>query len=213
MYILCAIPVVFVAFLIAVPFLANMNLSWNHFNRYLAMIKMYLVFIGIPPLSIGAAAVFKKYSRQEHAWVISEFFKAIKENIKTTMVLWVIDIVFTIILLADLFFMGAFQGMQYVMVSLITYLMIFWFVSAHFYVYQIILMFDVGAIGALKNAVIIAVAKLPQCLFLFVIILIAGTVLNFPLTFLFFGYAPLSLATNMFAERFLTKQYIDSSEE
>jgi len=213
LYIVCSIPFVAAALLIAIPFCVNMGFSWDHLSRYLCMIMMYLVFIGIAPISIGAAAVFKKYSRQQHAWVVSEFFAAIKENIGVTLRLFLIDIVFTVILLADLYFMNAFQGMQYVIVSLTTYFMIFLFISAHFYVYQIILMFDVGAVAALKNAVIIAVAKLPQSLLLFVMILLAGTVLNSTLLFLLLGYAPLSFAINLYAERFLTKKYITDDKE
>lgn len=213
LYILCAAPIVAVALLIAVPFCVNMGFSWDYFNRYLCMIMMYLVFIGIPPISIGVAAVFKKYARQQHAWVVSDFFKAIKENIGVTLRLWVIDILFTLIFLADLYFMNAFQGMQYVIVALTTYVMIFVFIAAHFFVYQIILMFDVGAVNALKNSAIIAIAKLPQSLALFLIVLFMGTVLNFPLTFLFIGYAPMNFAINLYAERFLTKKYIDTPED
>ena len=213
LYILCALPVVTIALLIAIPFCVNMGFTWDHLNRYLCMIMMYLVFIGIAPISIGAAAVFKKYARQQHSWVVSEFFAAIKENIGVTLRLWIIDIIFTLIFLADLYFMNAFQGMQYVFVSLTTYFMIFIFISAHFYVYQIILMFDVGAVNALKNAVIIAVAKLPQSLLLFLIVLFAGTVLNSTLLFLLIGYAPASFAINLYAERFLTKKYITDDKE
>lgn len=213
LYLICTLPLVLIVSYALSPLLMSFGLSWATAGRYICFVMMYLVFIGIAPINIGAAAVFKKYARQQHAWVMSEFFGAIKENFSTCIKLLAIDIIFSIIFLADLYFLPSFQGGAYVITSLTTYFLIFLFISAHFYVYQIILMFDVGAVGALKSAIIIAAAKLPQSFLLFIIVLFAGTVINNPFTFLLFGFAPLNFASNLYAERFLTKKYIDESEE
>lgn len=212
LYLVCVLPPVLIVAYLCSPLLAGLGLKWSNFGRYICFVMMYLVFIGIAPINIGAAAVFKKYARQQHAWVVPEFFSAIKENFPVCFRLFLIDIVFSAIFLADMYFLPSFQGWSYVITSLTTYFLTFLFIAAHFYVYQVILMFDVGAVGALKSSIILAAAKLPQSLLLFLIILIAGTIINNPITFLFFGFAPLSFASNLYAERFLTKKYIENAE-
>ncbi|MDD4689352.1 MAG: hypothetical protein PHE51_06360 [Eubacteriales bacterium] len=213
LYLICTLPIVAISLYAISPILMSFGMSWNNANIYLSAIMMYLVFIGIAPINIGVAAVFKQYSRQEHSWVVKDFLSTIKENFGVCIKLLLIDLVFTIVLLADFYLMPAFEGWMYVIVSITTYFAALVYISSHFFIYQIILMFDVSAVSALKNAVIIAIAKLPQCLLLFAVMLFVGVIINNPFTFLLLGFAPLSFASNLYAERLLTKKYIDNKSE
>ncbi|MBQ4516096.1 MAG: hypothetical protein II978_04825 [Clostridia bacterium] len=125
------------------------------------------------PFTAGLTYVIRNYSRQEHAFMASDFFEHSKKNIKQGLLMSVLQVVATYLLITAFFFYlnffiahGLNTGILFGIAIVVTVLML----SMSFYVYPIMVTFDMKLIHILKNSWIFAISKLPQNLFILIIL-------------------------------------------
>lgn len=127
---------------------------------------LFAVFYGMGPVTAGATYIIRNYGREEHCWLISDFFERFKSNFKQSIVVWLIDLaaLFMITVAID-FYMNA--GI-YILAFILIFIA-FVYTLMHLYIYQILITFDLPLKHIFKNSLLFALAKAPKNLLLLLI--------------------------------------------
>ena len=123
--------------------------------------------------NVGATYVLKGLVKGDPVFVFSDFFYAIKKNLKQGFFLGLIDFVISGVLIIDFFYFyqrtGSF-GLDF-MYFVILGLMILWFIM-RFYIYNLLVTFDIKIFKLIKNALIFAVLGIKRNILAFLGIII-----------------------------------------
>ncbi|MBQ2615084.1 MAG: YesL family protein [Clostridia bacterium] len=151
--------------------------AWFDILIRLLTTNLFVVLWGMGPATAGITYIMRNFAREEHAWVWSDFKDAVKNNWKQALGVFVIDcIIFTLCMVALIVYsqMGGFAGaLRYVMVMiLLVYTMM------HFYIYPIMVTFELKLKDIYRNALLFACGKLPSNLLILAlqILIHVGTV-------------------------------------
>lgn len=154
------------------------DMSWQLSLVFTAILS---ILWGTGPVTGGYVYLLRNFAREEHAWLISDFFEKSKETFKLGMVLLVADIIVLILGINAVSVYMAFirQGMGFAKYALgLMIVMYMFYTFMHFYVYEFGVTFENKTVKTIKNALITGIATLPVNLFL--------TVFAAALTFLAF---------------------------
>ncbi len=132
--------------------------------------------LGSGPASAAYAYITRCFTREQHAWILSDFKDKFKENFKQAIILSILDIVLTYMLMNGVYF----YYMQYIDTSATIWLILccvlftlsVLFVFMHFHVYQMMVTFSSTTVQLFKNAFIFSLAQLPMNIFLAVLALV-----------------------------------------
>jgi len=117
---------------------------------------------GAGPVTAGFVYVLRNYSREEHAWLLSDFFEHTKKNFKQALCVFLIDIV----VIFAVFFAINFYRVQFPQFAfLLSVLLLVFFVIytlMHLYIYPMMVTFKLPLRALYRNALIFALAKLPK---------------------------------------------------
>ncbi len=129
----------------------------------------YISVMGAGPVTAGLTYVMRNFVKEEHAWLWSDFKDNIKKNFKQGIIVFVVDIVVALLIFFASYLyvqiggvIGAFRYVLYVLGGI--------YAIMHFYIYQIMITFDLSIKDIYKNAMIFTLIRLPLNL-LFLIIL------------------------------------------
>ncbi|MBE7037207.1 MAG: DUF624 domain-containing protein, partial [Ruminococcaceae bacterium] len=129
----------------------------------------FLPFMFMGPFTAGFSYVLRNWSRQEHAFLVSDFFEYSKKNWKQGLALSVIGTVVTYLFLTAFFFYLR-CGLPRVLVLTLGAIIAIILIASSFYTYPMIVTFDMKLKDVYRNSLIFALAKLPQNLFFLVIV-------------------------------------------
>lgn len=105
--------------------------------------------------NVGAAYVLRGLVRGDPVFIFSDFFYAIKRNLKQGLILGLIDFTICTVLIIDFMFFyqqtGSF-GLDFMYFAIIA-LIIVWFIM-RFYIYNLLVTFDIKTFRLIKNALI-----------------------------------------------------------
>ena len=122
---------------------------------------LFIVFWGGGPVTCGYTYILRNYSREEHAWLFSDFWQHTKENFKQSFVVLLVDVfVFVALVIAYYFYSkqaGVMQVFKYVIL-----LVSFIYTMAHFYLYPLMVTFKLSLKDIYRNSFIFAFAYLPK---------------------------------------------------
>ena len=125
---------------------------------------------GSGPASAGFAYITRCFTREEHSWIWSDFFKKFKENFKQSIILVIMDFVCLFFLVnAVIQYRNMFATQNSFILLLLMYLCVMAFIIytfMHFHIYQIMVTFECKFFDLLKNALLLALGKAPLNLFL-----------------------------------------------
>ena len=167
--------------------MGDSNLVTQQLNQMIFMVDLFMRFVltylfvilwGMGPATAGLTYVLRNFAREEHAWIWSDFKDALKSNFKQSAIVFFIDlVVFVLFYVAFAFYlqMSGFLGaMRYVIVVIaIVYTMM------HFYLYPMMVTFQLSLKDLYRNALLFAIGKLPSNLLILAILLLVhvGSVL------------------------------------
>lgn len=127
---------------------------------------LFAVFYGMGPVTAGVTYIIRNYGREEHCWLISDFFERFKSNFRQSIVVWIIDLAALFLLTVAIdFYMNA--GI-YVLAFILIFIALL-YTLMHLYIYQILITFDLSLKHIFKNSLIFALAKAPKNLLLLLI--------------------------------------------
>lgn len=132
---------------------------------------VFMIFWGMGPVTAGFTYVLRNYSREEHAWLWSDFWQHAKENFKQSIVVWIVDLVMAILLYTAFSFYSSQTSAFFYIRYVILWVAIF-YTMMHFYIYQIMVTFKMSLKEIYKNALLFSMAKLPLNLFVLIVLLL-----------------------------------------
>lgn len=128
------------------------------------------VMWGMGPVTAGFTYILRNYAREEHAWLLSDFFGKTKQNFGQALAVWLVDLVMFSVLTTAFFFYSAQTGMLHYLSYIVLSLIILYTVM-HFYIYQCIITFKLSVKDIFKNSAIFALVEAPKNLLLAFILL------------------------------------------
>ena len=141
--------------------------------------------------NIGATYVLRGLVKGDAVFVFSDFFYAIKKNLKQGFILGLIDFIISGVLAIDFFYFyqqtGSF-GLDFMYFAILA-LMLLWFVM-RFYIYNLLITFDIKTFKIIKNAFIFSILGIKRNTLAFLGIIIL-TVLH---AFLIIYFIPLGIS-------------------
>lgn len=167
----------------------------------------------------GLSFVLRNYSREEHAFLWSDFWENTKKNLGKGTVIFLIDILFTFVICLDIASYGGSGTFWGLIASYIALFIFIIYILMHPYIYMILVTFGLKLRDAYKNAFMLSTVKIFQnagCLiaasFMAVVILELANqwpVLLFLLFMAVFSFPCLILDMNSFS---VVKKYMIKEE-
>ncbi|MBQ4526643.1 MAG: YesL family protein [Clostridia bacterium] len=184
-YLLCLIPLIF-----GLYFSFTLNPEIHDFSDlarvplltfapdYLSLIVLIVSVFITGPATAGFVFVLRNMQRREHTWVFSDFFEHFKKNFAKASLMSAIDLVVYIMLyIAFSFYMFIMPSevpemgtMMPAVASGIVACIAIVFTWAHYYIYTIMVTFDLEFKHIIKNSIMFAVGKLPLNLLITLIV-------------------------------------------
>lgn len=192
LYFICSLPILMLLYLFYAPFIsglfgempiAEIGISEENLTTYQAMINLFLTAISVTlfgsgPASCAAAYIERCFVREQHAWMISDFFAKYKENFKQSMILSVMDIV---IVAASSFAVSFYYNQFTATGSNIWFVLMIVLVIAeivysfmHCYIYQLMVTFEDKLTHHIKNAVLLTFSTFPVLLIIMIILTVTA---------------------------------------
>ena len=163
----------------------------------------------------GLAFVLRNYSREEHAFLWSDFWENTKKNLGKGTVIFLIDVLFTFIICLDIASYGGAGTFWGLIASYIALFIFIIYILMHPYIYMILVTFGLKLKAAYKNAFMLTAVKIFQnagCLVLAVVMTLVilelanqWPVLLFLLLMAVFSFPCLILDMNSFS---VVKKYM-----
>lgn len=161
---------------------ALVNEEFMHLTIYFDLIIRTLISVlftilwGMGPVTAGFTYVLRNYAREEHAWLVSDFFSYTKTNFKQSIIVWLIDIVMFFVLFNAYRFYAVQNGVLSIMKYFILSIAIV-YTMMHFYIYQIMITFELPLKQIYRNSFILALGKLPRNVLILISLLFVSLVL------------------------------------
>ena len=129
---------------------------------------LYIAVVGVGPITAGFTYIMRNYAREEHAWLWSDFKDTVKKNFKQSIAVFAIDIVVLfLIFFASFIYLQLSGGIAYL--RYILYIIGIVYAMMHFYIYQIMITFDMSVKEIMKNSFIFTLIRLPMNIFFLII--------------------------------------------
>ena len=134
--------------------------------------SFFTVLWGMGPATAGITSILIKCTKEEHAFLWSDFLKSIKENFKQSLIVFIVDIIAFVVLYLGVVFYGNKPGMFGIITSILIISIILVYTMMHFYLYPIMVTYDMKLWHIYYTSVLYTRGKLPRT-FLTLIILLA----------------------------------------
>ncbi len=189
-------------FIFFVPLFLGMTLLFrNDFSLNIKVVgigALAIIFIAtIGPATAGFTKVIRNYSQERNAFVFSDFFDTFKKCYKQSVIMGIIDIIFSVGFVVAVVSYSAWAQENSVMYLpfIICLSCMLMFIMMHFYIYQLIVSTNLTLMQIIKNSFLLVGVSVKRCLFnIVVIVLIVFLILFFyPYSFFIIPFLPLSL--------------------
>lgn len=181
-------------------------------HRFWQLILLNLLYLiaCVPIITVGPATaamnyVCRNFSQAKPVFFFSDFIEKCKEHFKQGIIVWLIQLVSGALLIGSFFswtdasfnVSGGFRTVAVVILFVFAYLLLF----ASFYIYPMMVSFDLSVKQLIRNSIILAMTQLwRNIVMLLVLVLLAVlTFLFWPLTFpvpLFLAFAVMTFVSN-----------------
>lgn len=152
--------------------------------------SFFAVLWGMGPATAGLTSVLSKFAKEDHAFLWSDFWNNLKSNFKQSAIVFLIDLVAFVVLYAGVIFYGNMPGIFGIITSILIISIILVYTMMHFYIYPIMVTYDVKLGQIYYNAMLFTIGKFPRTLLTFFILLaihigIISVISNFAIGILF----------------------------
>lgn len=168
-------------------------------GNIIGMIVFVLSLFLAGPATAGFTYVIRNFQREEHAWVMSDFFEHFRKNFKQATAMAFIDaIVYFLLYVAFVFYAYMIGDVNPAMAQISPFLLAAVCVIAivytwmHFYIHTMMVTFKLSLKDILRNSLLFAIGKLPVNL---LITVICGAIVLASVYYLFIGAILAALIT------------------
>ena len=155
------------------------------------MIILFLSLFILGPSTAGFTYVIRNFQREQHAWVASDFYDHFKKNFKQGSIVAIIDaIVYLLIYVAFVFYAYMAKDISPEMAQMSPILLgavgLFAIIYTwmHYYIYVMMVTFDLSVKDIMRNAFLFALAKFPLNIF---ITIVCGAIIFLSVYYSFVG--------------------------
>lgn len=132
---------------------------------------LFMALWGMGPVTAGVTYIMRNFAREEHAWLWSDFKTAVKGNFKQSLIVFIVDLVVFFLFFIAFTVYSQMPGIVG-MLKYVTLLAVIIYSMMHFYIYPMMISFDLKLKDLYRNALIFALGKLPSNLFVFAMVLL-----------------------------------------
>lgn len=126
----------------------------------------YTVFIGAGPMTAGFVYILKAFINEQPVFMVSDYFKVVKANLKQSLPLWIMDLViFTLAAYAASFYGNIPAPMSYM--KYIMYMLLFFYTVLHFFIYHLMVSYEMPFSQLFKNSALFVIPSFPYALMVF----------------------------------------------
>lgn len=179
---------------------------------------------GSGPASAAYSYIIRCFTRGEHAWIMSDGKDKFKENFKQGMIAVLIDLIILVFGTNALYFYYsayiAYGSLVWMILCYVTFLLLLIFTMIHPYLYQLMVTFECSIGQLYKNAVLLALSRLPMNFLLTLIegalIFAAFTLLSPAIAILFsliLGPCIMRFPSEFYAARVIERSIIKDMKE
>ncbi len=177
LYFATALPILFLYYILAYAFfgaiLPEGTEALAH-NQAAVIAAIVIVCLwGAGPVSCGLGYVLRNIAREEHTFTVVDFFEQSKKGFLHALVFFAVDIAVLFLgTIAVTFYwnLASGGGMMTIMLLGTVVAILTLYTVMHFYLYQVEVTFSGGILSVYKNSLLLAVATLPMCILLGVIV-------------------------------------------
>ncbi len=169
----------FVSGFVSNLFIGGMGLDINEVgagNVVLAdiLFRLFLTFsfsilCGTGPATAGLYTILWNYSKERHAWVWSDFKDGMKDNLKQSIIVCIIDILTSFLIVVALLVYRRSDGMMSIMFYPMLWIAIMYFMM-HLYIYPLMINYNISVMNIYRNALFFSLGKLPSTLGVLIIL-------------------------------------------
>ncbi len=170
----------------------------------LVLTNLYIALWGVGPATAGMTYIMRNFSREEHAFIWSDFKDTVRANFKQSLAVFVTDIAIVFFSWAAIMVysnMGGTMGL----LRYVVYVFLVIYTMMHFYIYPIMITFELKLKDIYKNAMLFTISKLPSNLFALVMVVIIHAVL--PICAIWYGGAAVILLLIIVLEPFVVQVF------
>ncbi len=180
-YVIASIPAIIISFFIAnyflsvLPFSKNLAASEEYLSAFFLLVILFTVVIlqatGSGPASAAHTFVIRKYVKDTHAWIWSDFVSSFRQNFWQGLAVYIINVVtFFFIAFGYMFYRYLMTGVMSSVLSTLILMVGVIFCIMQKYVYVLLSGFKLGIKHIYKNAFILTILGLKWNIFSAIII-------------------------------------------
>ena len=156
-----------------------------YFRKFWKLVTLNIIYfltcipiVTIGPATAGFTYVLRNFAREDHAWVVSDYFEHAFKNFKQAFIISIIDVLALYIGWFSYNFYSNSIEIHHLLVYAKYFILVMGFIYLimHFYIYQMMVTFKLTIKQIFKNAFIFAVAKLPQNILVLILAAIASII-------------------------------------
>ncbi len=130
---------------------------------------LFVSLWGAGPATAGATYIWRNFAREEHAWIWSDFKDAFKQNFKQSMMVFLIDVIAMVLFCFAIRVYSTMSGVMTIL-SYVIWLVVLIYTMMHFYLYPMMVTFELSLKDLYRNALLFALGKLPSNLLVLALI-------------------------------------------
>lgn len=162
LYVLFSLPALFLYLFIGIYHFGGV--ANEQLRLFLPMVFAFMAtsLLGSGPGRAGLCYVLRNYSREEHAFLWSDYWEYTKKYLGRGLLLLLIDALFSWLILLDIMVYGAqgtFAGMIAAYIAVFLYII---YILMHPYLYMLTVTFDLPLVPTFRNAFLLSAIRLPQ---------------------------------------------------
>ena len=195
------------------------NLQGDLWHLSLIFTAIITILWGTGPVSGGYIYLLRNFAREEHVWILSDFFEKSKETLKIGIIMLIADICVLIfgINAVSVYTSLIKSGYAFAKYALAAMIVLFAFYTfMHYYIYEFGITFENKTGKTFQNALITGIATLPANLFLtlfaaFVTVLLFEIMKPFLIILLLFliWISLMRFPIDFYAARMIKRRFID----
>lgn len=135
---------------------------------------LFTVFWGMGPATAGMHYIMRNYSREENAFILSDFWDAVKDNFKQSLFVFIVDVIMLFVFFyAITFYATQTNILKYA--KYLVYCLFLFYTMLHLFLYPLMVRYKLTIGKLYRNAALFCLVSLPYSI-LVIILLLALTV-------------------------------------
>jgi uncharacterized membrane protein YesL len=144
------------------------------------------VLFGTGPSTAGVTYILRNFAREEHAFILSDWWEHTRSNFGQAITVWIIDIFAVFGMCIAILFYGR-QGSVMFAISIVLGYILIVYTLVRLYLYQVMITFRCAVVQLFKNSFTLLMQELPKIILL--LLIIAAIHIAFPCAAFVLGFS------------------------